>query len=195
MLCASHRLSKPCEKSRGRNDDAGLALDRLHQHGDGVGRDGPLDGGEVTKGNAVEAGREGSEAVPIVGLRGERDDGRGAAVKITVGDDDAGTVLRHALDAIAPAPRRLDRGLDRLSTGVHRQRRIEPREAAKFGEERPQPVVVEGTRGHGEAPGLRLERGENARMRMPMARRRIGAHHVDVAPASGIPEMSALAAR
>jgi hypothetical protein len=76
------QVAEPCEKPRGRNDDAGLTLDRLHQHGDRVGRDRPLDGGEVTKGDAVEAGREGSEAIAIVGLRGERDDGRGTAVKI-----------------------------------------------------------------------------------------------------------------
>ena len=37
------QAAKPREKPRGRNDDAGLALDRLDQHGDRVGRDGPLD--------------------------------------------------------------------------------------------------------------------------------------------------------
>ena len=33
--------------------------------------------------------------------------------------------VRDALDAVAPAARRLDRGLDGLGAGVHRQRLVE----------------------------------------------------------------------
>ena len=187
--------AQPAEEAGGRHDDAGLALDRLDQHGRGPRRDGALDGGEIAERHRAEAGRERAEAVAIIRLARERDDGGGAAVEIALGDDDLGAVAGDALDAIAPAARRLDRGLHRFGAGVHRQRGVEPGEAAQLRQERPEPVVVIGARGHGEAPRLAFERRQDARMGMAVARRRIGAHHVDVAPPGGIPEVRALPAR
>ncbi len=70
-----------------------------------------------------------------------------------------------------------------------------PGDAADFFEKRPEPVVVIGARRHRQPLRLRGQRRENARMRVAVARRRIGAHHVDVAPAVGVPQMRAFAAR
>ena len=50
------------EITRRRDDDAGLALDRLDQEGDGVGRDGALQRLGVAEGHDLEARREGPEA-------------------------------------------------------------------------------------------------------------------------------------
>src|SRR5262249_58069028 len=110
------------------------------------------------------------------------DDGRGAAVEIAVGDDDFGAVAGDALDAIAPAARGLDRGLDRLRAGVHRQRSVERGELAQLLEKRAEAVAVIGARGHGEALGLRRQRGEDARMAVAVARRPISRPSVARAP-------------
>ena len=115
--------------------------------------------------------------------------------KLPCRDDDLGAVAGDALDAIAPAARGLDRGLDRLGAGVHRQRGVEPGQLAQLGEERAEPVVEIGARRHREAPRLRREGVENARMSVAVACRRVGAHHVDIAPAGRVPQMRALAAR
>ena len=188
-------LAQPGQIAVGRHDDAGLALDRLDQHGRGVGRDRALDRGEVAERHRLEARRERAEAVAIVGLGRERRHRGGAAVEVAVSDDDLGLVLGDALDAIAPAARRLDGGLDRLGAGVHRHHGIEPGEPADLGEERPEPVAVIGARRHRQAVRLRGQRRENARMRVAEADGRIGAHHVDVAPAGGVPQIGVLAAR
>src|SRR6516162_7927119 len=79
------------EPSRRWHHDAGLALDRLDQNGRGLGLHGPLHGGEIAEWHAAESGRERSEAVTIIRFARERDDGRGAAVKISVRHDDLGT--------------------------------------------------------------------------------------------------------
>ena len=76
--------AQPGEEARGRHDDAGLALDRLDQHRRRVRRDRALDGGEIAERHRAEAGRERSEAVAVIGLGGERDDGGGAAVEIAL---------------------------------------------------------------------------------------------------------------
>src|SRR6185312_1649587 len=93
-----------------RDDDPAFALDRLDQHGGGLRRDRGFDRGKVAEGHGTEARREGPEAVAVLGFRGETDDRRGAAVEISGGDDDLGAVGGDALDPVAPAPRRLDRG-------------------------------------------------------------------------------------
>src|SRR5215831_12235888 len=116
-------------------------------------------------------------------------------MKIAGGDYDLGPVAGDALDPIAPAADGLDRGLDRLRPCVHGQRGVEPGELAKLGQEWAKAIIEEGARRHGKPLRLRFERGENARMGMAVAGRGIGAHHVDVTPPRGVPEMSALPAR
>jgi hypothetical protein len=125
----------------------------------------------------------------------EADDGGGAAVEVALRDDDLGAITGDALDPVAPAARGLDRSLDRFGAGIHGQHRIEAGAVADFGEKRPEPVAVVGTRRHGQAARLGFERSKQARMGVAVARRRISAHHVDVAPAFDVPQMGALAAR
>ena len=80
----------------------------------------------------LEARRERTEAVAILLVGREADDGDGAAVEIVGADDDLGLAVRDALDLVAPLARRLDRGLDRLGAGVHRQRHVEAGEFVQF---------------------------------------------------------------
>ena len=106
--CTSSRISSTLvrvaeraqagEIALGRHDDAGLALDRLDQDRGGVRRDRALHRGEIAERHRAEARRERAEAVAIVGLGREADDGGGAAVEIALGDDDLGAVGRDALD-------------------------------------------------------------------------------------------------
>src|SRR5262249_50520121 len=150
---------------------------------------------EVAERNWTEARRERSEALAIIRLGRKRDDARGATVEITIGDDDFRSVAGNALDAVGPAARRLDCSLNRFGAGVHRQRDVEARELAQLLEKRAEAVVVVSARRHGEAVGLRGEGGEDTRMRVAVARRRIGAHHVDVAPPRRGPPKRRLAPR
>ena len=84
-----------------------------------------LERGEVAEGDALEAGRERAEAGAGDRVVGERDDRRRAAVEVAAADDDLRLAGRDALDLVAPLARRLDRGLDGLGAGVHRQHPIE----------------------------------------------------------------------
>ncbi len=56
-------------------------------------------------------------------------------------------------------------------------------------------IVVIGARGDRETLRLSRERRDDARMRMSVAHRRIGAHHIDVASAVDVPEIGSLATR
>ncbi len=83
---APRGASNPC----GGTSNAGLALYRLDQHRGGIGVDRGVHRGEVSERDGAKARREGPEAVPIIRLRREAHDGRGAPVKIALGDDDVG---------------------------------------------------------------------------------------------------------
>ncbi len=72
-----------------------------------------------------EAGRERAEAVAVLRLGGEADDGDRAAVEVAVADDDLGPPVGNALDLVAPLARGLERGLHRLGAAVHRQRAVQ----------------------------------------------------------------------
>src|SRR5262249_47975501 len=150
--------AQAAEPARRRNDDAGLALDRLDQHRPRSWRDRALDRGGTAERNRAGARRERAETLPIVGPRRSRGGRRGAAVEIAGGDDDFGAVAGDALDAAAPAARGLDGGLDRLRAGVHRQCGVERGELAQLLEKRAEAVAVIGARGYGEALGLRRQR-------------------------------------
>ena len=84
--------SEASQKAGRRHDDAGLALDRLDQNGDGVLGDGALESGEIAERHGAEAGRKRAEAVAVAGLGREADDGGGAAVEIALGNDDLGVI-------------------------------------------------------------------------------------------------------
>ncbi len=127
-------------------------------------------------------------------LRREPDDGDGAAVEIAVAHDDLGEPVRHALHRVGPFARRLERGLDRLGAGVHGERGFLAGQLAGAGEERAEPVVVEGARDDPQRVRLADQRLDQARMAVAVADRRVGAQHVGVAPPVGVPHMHAFAA-
>ncbi len=60
-------------------------------------RDGAFHRGEIAERHRAETGRERPEAVLVIGLRGEADNGRGAAMEIAFRDDDLGTIVRECL--------------------------------------------------------------------------------------------------
>jgi hypothetical protein len=188
------KLTHLFEPTRRWNDNPGLTLDRLDQHGDRLGRQRALHCSKITEWDPAKPRRERAEPVAIGRLRREADDGRGAAVEVPVGDDNARLVARHPLNAITPTARRLDGGLDRLRARVHGQRGVETGQATKLSEEGPETVVVVGARRHRETVRLLGQGIENARMGVTVTVRRIGAHHVDVAAAGSVKEMRALAA-
>src|SRR5262249_58871867 len=121
----------------------------------------PCDWGRVAERNGAKAWRKRAEAVLILGLRREPDDGRGSTVKIAVRDDDLRLIPCHSLDAIAPAARGFDGGLDRLCSGVHRQRGVECRPDPEFLKERCQAMVVVGGRRDRGASSLPLHSGKD----------------------------------
>ena len=112
---------------------------------------------------------------------GETDDRRRAAVKIPRGDDDLRLVGGDRQLVIAIAARRLDGGLDRLGAGVHDQAGVEPGKIREILVECAEIVGMKGARDDIEPFELALHRADETRMQMAEARRRIGAHHVDVA--------------
>ena len=151
LLARSRRLAQEAGR---RHDDARLALDRLDQEGAGVGRDGVAQGLGVAVGDDLEAGREGPEAVAVLRLGREADDGDGAAVEVVGADDDLGLPVGMPLHLVAPLARGLDRGLDGLGAGVHRQHRVVAGQLAELLVRERQLVVAEGAAGERDrAPG------------------------------------------
>ena len=70
-----------------------------------------------------------------------------------------------------------------------------PVSCAEFLEKRREPIIVKGAGRHREPLRLLSELCKNSRMRVTEADSRIGAHHVDVAPAFDVPQICALSAR
>ena len=107
-----------------RHDHAGLALHRLDQ--DGHGR--LVDGRGERVGVAVRHRAEAGRVRAVVGLgdvvAGEADDADRAAVEVAVHDHDRRVPVGHALDLVPPAPGHLERRLDALGAGVHRQHHL-----------------------------------------------------------------------
>ena len=143
------------------HDHAGLALDRLEQHRDGVLVDRVGHRVGVTERHRTKARRERAEATARRLVRRKADDADGPAVKVVVGDHDIGLARGNALDIGSPFARDLDRALDRFGAAVHRQhhvlvaqrrqRRAEP--AERLGVEGPAHQCDEvqlGVRGRGD---------------------------------------------
>ena len=123
-LCSSHSRADAGQVAGGRHEHPGLALDRLEQDGGGVGVIAASSASASPYLHRHEA--RCVRAVVVVRDRvvGERDDGHGAAVEVAAGDDDLGAFLRHALDLVRPLAGDLDRRLDGLGAGVHRQHHL-----------------------------------------------------------------------
>src|SRR6185369_5225558 len=120
------------EEALRRYDHAGLALDRLDQHGAGIGIGSRAHAGHVAEVEVHEARRERPEAGAVFGLARKADDGAGAAVEVAARYQDLGAAFGDALDAMAPAAHAFDRGFHRFGPGIHRQRSFEPRQGAQL---------------------------------------------------------------
>jgi GNAT superfamily N-acetyltransferase len=110
-------------------------------------------------------------------------------VEVAREGDDLRLLRRDALFAIAPAPRRLDRRLDRLGAGVHRQdarraggaeQEVRRRELTQLLLEERQLAVAKGARGQGHAARLLDERLQDARVAVALIERRIGGQPVEI---------------
>ena len=64
-------------------------------------------------------------------------------MEVGSGDDDLRCALRHVLDLVGPLARDLDRGLDGLGAGVHRQHQVGAGQLGEFPAEQTELVVVE----------------------------------------------------
>src|SRR5689334_7949484 len=84
------------------HEDAAFALNRFHQKSDGVARNRPLQRVRIAERYALEPGRKGSEAIPILRFRRHADDGDRAPVKIAIARDDLDVILGHTLYFGAP---------------------------------------------------------------------------------------------
>ncbi len=150
---------------------------------------------EVAEVDEPEARGVGPEILAILRLRREADDRRRAAVEVVAAYDDLGAVVWHALHAVRPLARELDRRLDRFGAGVHRQRHLEAREPAKLREERSHAVVVHGARGERELARLLDERADDSRMAVSLIQRRVRADAIEILPAFDVPSPDAFGAR
>ena len=98
------------------------------------------------------------------------------------------------LTLCAPFARGLERHFHRLQAGVGRQHRFLSGDFAQALEQQRQAVVAVGARRDVERAGLLREHAREARVAVAVADRRVGAHHVQVAPAVLVPQMHAFAA-
>ena len=193
MPCARADLAHPGEVAGRGDDDAGLALDRLGEEGDGVRPDRRLERVGVAEGDGDEAGDEGAEVAAGVLVGRERHDAEGAAVEVARADDDLGAVLRHALHLVAPFAHRLDRRLDRLGARVHRQDLVRVGQVRELLVEAAELVVAEGAAGQGQARGLLGQRLQDLRVAVALVDRRVGGEAVEVAAALDVGHPGALA--
>src|ERR1019366_2675126 len=133
------------------------------------------------------ARREGTEAVAVERLAGETGNGGGAAVEIVLADDDLGLVARDALVGVAPAAHRLQGGLYRLGTGVHRQYHLHAARPRQFFAEERQLVVAKRPRGQRHARRLVEQRLDDARMAVALVEGRVRAQTIQIpAPVDGV---------
>ena len=173
-------LSSLAEKPGGRNDDAGLALDRLDEECAGVGIDGVAQGLDVAVGDDPEPRCEGAEAIAIMLVGREANDGDGAAVEVAGADNDLGLVLRDALDFVAPLARGLDRRFNCLGAGVHREDHVEAGEVVEILAEQRQLLVAKRARGQSDFAGLLLEGAKNLGVAVSLIDCRIGGETVEI---------------
>ena len=166
-----------------RDDHAALALDRLEQDGDGGLVDGGLERLEVAVRHEPEAGGVRRVAGRRDRVGRERHDRRGAAVEVALHRDDGGVVLGDALDQVAPLAAHLDRGLDGLGAGVHRQDHLLAGELGQVARERPELVVVERPAGQRQPAELLVGAGHQARVAVAEVEGGVARQAVEVAAA------------
>ena len=171
------------EEAVGWDEDAGFALDGFDEEGGGVGRDGCAEGRGVAEGDDLEAGEEGAEAVAVLFVGGEADDGDGAAVEVVGADDDLGLVGGDAFDLVAPFASDFDGGLDGFGAGVHEESHLVAGEVVEVFEEARELVVAEGAGGEGDLVGLFDHGGKDAWVAVALVDGGVGGEAVEVAAA------------
>jgi hypothetical protein len=177
-----------------RNDDAGLALDRLHEKRDRVVVEGLGERLEVAERHDPKPWSKRAEAATRVRVGAESDDRERAAVKVVGADDDLRAVRRHALDLVAPLAHGLERGLDRLGAAVHRQDLVRARQLREILVEQGELVVAERPRRERELLCLLDHGGEDPGMAVALVERGVGRQAVEVALALVVPDPHAAAA-
>lgn len=100
-------------------------------------------------------------------------------------------MLWDALDLIAPLPRNLHRGFDRLRAGVHRQDHVVAEELGDILGEPRKDIVVECSRAEGQPLGLLRQGLDQLRMTMALIDGRIGGEEVQIPFPLRIPHRSA----
>ncbi len=187
-------LAHRAQVALGRQHDAGLALDRLDQHGGGRRRDRGLDRRGVAERHGDESRCERAEALARLVIVAEADDRGGAAMEVAVRDDDGRGIRLDALHPVAPRACHLDAGLDGLGAGVHRQDEVLAAEVGEGRREGAEAVVVVRAAGEGEAVELLLRGGEERRMPVAEVQGRVGREQIEVALALDVGHPRALAA-
>src|SRR5208337_1669397 len=134
------------QESGGRNHNAGFSLNGLDQERTGVWSNRAAQRSRVAVGNNLEPRRERAEAVAVLLVGREADNGYRASVEIVGARNDLGLIVRNALDLVPPLAGGLDRGLHSFRSGVHGQRHIEAGKLMQLLEEQRQLVVTESAR-------------------------------------------------
>ena len=178
-----------------RHDNAALTLDRFHDESGSLRCNRSLERRDIAVFDQPETRRKRPEPGFVLRFVRHRDDRDRTAVKVARAGNDLGLVVRDAFDGISPFSSCLYGCFYRLRTGVHRQRHVEPREFAGALEKRSEPVGVECPRDDIEFSDLLPDQADEPGMRVPMANRRVGAHHVEVFLAGIVPKVDAFATR
>ena len=181
------------QEAVGRHDHAALALDRLEQDGDRGVVDGRGDRLDVAVLHAAEAGGEGGVAGGGDLVVGEAHDRGRAAVEVALHGDDRGLAGRDALDLVAPLAADLDRGLDGLGAGVHRQDHVLAGQAAQRLGEAGELVVEERAAGEREVPQLLARDRDQALVGVSEVERGVARQAVEVAAAVDVDDPGAVA--
>jgi hypothetical protein len=113
-------------------------------------------------------------------------------VEVAVEDHDDGLAVGDALDLVAPLAGGLDRGLDGLGAGVHRQHHVHAGQRGQLGAERPELVVLEGPADQRDPLQLALRGRDQPGVAVAEVDGRVGGQHVQVAPAAHVGDPGAL---
>src|SRR5580692_7131085 len=130
-----------------------------------------------------------SEIAVSVRIGADRDNRGRPAVKIIGAYDDPGLVFRDALYLVTPAPAKLDGRLYGFDARIHRQYLVIAEIAGDILYIFPEHVAIKGPGSQGQLTGLLYQRGNDARMAMPLVHCRISTETVKIATPIHIPDI------
>eukprot|EP00906_Rhabdomonas_costata_P033313 RCo046943 len=179
--------------SRGRNVHPSFPLDGLNHHGHNVRvLSGLLHGLDVVIWNAVNALHQGAVPTVAIGVVRKGDHGNRPSVKVVLRHHNAGLIFWHFLDIVPPSTSKLESGLTRFRSGVHRENLVVAQQLGDVLFELPQNVVVESTTGQGANVCLLLQSINNFGVAMTLVNSRVGTQKVVVLVALAVPNLAAL---